>query len=355
MRDARPSPRRLWSQIKPLLAFSDNKRSWGFLVAAAISVGLPVFVGAALDHFSSAVLASMGGLVILYMQQTGVARRMMTLAVCSFGFATSFALGVLTSFNPYLSALTLALTAFMVTLVCRLFSVPPPGSFFFILVACIARTLPFDLLLAAERTGILIFGCIGACLVALIYSLVQQLFRDPRTASPVAAGDRRVAAIILESAVISVFIGGGYLAALLIQLDNPYWVPVSTAAIMQGATFRAVWHRNVHRIFGTFVGMALAWAIFSLSPDPWTLAVLVMLLSFLIEALVTRNYGLAVIFMTPLTVIFADSAYAAADTDRLIMARMIDIVIGSVIGYVGGWVIHHPRLFSYLEQRMLNR
>lgn len=321
----------------------------------ALSVGLPVVVGAWLDRFSSAVIASMGGLVILYMQQTHITRRMMTLAICSFGFAVSFSLGILTSFNLYLSASTLALTVFLVTVVCRFFSVPPPGSFFFILVACMSRTLPFDLTLAAERTGILIFGCISACLLALTYSVFQVLFIDNNSTKQNQAEDRRVVAIILESAVISLFVGGGYFVALMMKLDNPYWVPISTAAIMQGATFRAVWHRNVHRIIGTVIGMGLAWVIFSLSPNAWMFAGLIILLSFLIEVLVTRNYGLAVIFITPLTVIFADSAIATGDTERLILARLVDIMLGSSIGYLGGWVIHHPKFFYHLEKWMVNR
>ncbi|MCK9506384.1 MAG: FUSC family protein [Porticoccaceae bacterium] len=346
---------RLWEHIKLLLALSDNKRSWGFLVVASMAVGLPVLVGAWLNHFSSSVIASMGGLVILYMQQTHIARRMMTLVVCSCGFAVSFSLGILTSFNPYLSAGTLALTVFLVTLTCRFYSLPPPGSFFFILVACMARTLPFDLTLAAERTGILLFGCMGACFLALIYSLAQVLSKSARPTQQSAAGDHRIAAITLEAAVISLFVGGGYLMALMMPLDNPYWVPISTAAILQGATFRAVWHRNVHRIGGTIIGMGLAWVIFSLSPNVWVLAGLIMLLSFLIEALVTRNYGLAVIFITPLTVIFADSTEASINTEQLILARLIDIMLGSSIGYFGGWVIHHPRIFYRLEQWLINR
>ena len=79
------------------------------------------------------------------------------------------------------------------------------------------------------------------------------------------------------------------------------------------------------------------------------------MLSFLIEVLVTRNYGLAVIFITPLTVIFADSALAVADTNSLIFTRLIDIMLGSLIGYVGGWVIYHPRLFYRLERWLESR
>lgn len=341
--------------MKPLLILSDNRRAWGFLVIAALSVGVPVFMGAWINQFSSAVIASMGGLVILYMQQTHITRRMMILIVCSFGFSMSFSLGTLTSFNPYLSAATLVLTIFLVTVTCRLYAMPAPGSFFFILVACMSRTLPFDITLVAERTGILLLGCMGACLLALIYSITQIILKKHKPVMQNEVEERRIAAIMLESAVISLFVGGGYFLALMMQLENPYWVPISTAAIMQGATFRAVWHRNVHRLVGTVIGMGLAWAIFSLSPNIWTLASLIMLLTFIIEVLITRNYGLAVIFITPLTVIFADSAMAFADTERLILMRLVDIMIGSCIGYLGGWVIHHPRFFYRLEQRIINR
>jgi len=346
---------RLWSHTRPLLVLSDSKRPMGFLMVAALAIGLPVLVGAWLGQFSTSVLASQGGLVILYMQQIPITRRMITLVACSLGFLVSFSLGVLTSFNLYLSAGTLGLTVLLVTMVCRFYALPPPGTFFFILAACMSRTLPFDLSLAAERISIVLVGCIGACLLALLYSLGQLLITGSSATKPVATQDRRIAAIFLEATVISVFIGGGYLFALLIDLDNPYWVPISTAAIMQGATFRAVWHRNVHRIVGTFIGMGLAWIIFSMSPNVWVLAGLVILLSFVIEVLVTRNYGLAVIFITPLTVIFADSSIAALDTERLMVARMFDIVLGSAIGYLGGWVIHHPRIFLYLERCMVKR
>ena len=343
-----------WAHIKPLLVLSQNKRSWGFLLVATLAVGLPVLTGAWLDQFAPAILASMGGLVILYMQQTHLSRRMMILVICSFGFAVSFALGTFASVNPYLSSATLALTAFLATITTRFYSVPPPGSFFFILVACIARTLPFDITLAAERTGTLLLGCMGACLLALIYSTAQLLLRRQPPVTPTAIPrEPRVAALMIESTVIGLFVGGSYLFALLLKLDNPYWVPVSAAAIMQGATFRAVWQRNVHRIVGTVIGMGLAWLIFSFSPNIWVLAGLIMLLTFIIEALVIRNYGLAVIFITPLTVIFADTALATLDIERLILVRMVDIVLGSLIGYLGGWVIHHRGVFHRLEQWMM--
>ncbi len=352
---ARPLKLRFWDSIKPLFVLNDHKRPMGFLVISAFSVALPALVGAWLDEFSTAMLACMGGLTILYMRQTNISRRMMTLATCAFGFALSFAVGVLTSFDPFVSAATLTLNVFLATLICRFYAVPPPGTLFFVVVACLARTIPFDLSLAAERTGILMFGSMSACLLAFSYSVYQIYFSKEYTHRPTEEPDHHILAISIESAVISLFVGGGYLFALLVNLDNPYWVPISTAAIMQGATFRAIWHRNVHRIIGTTIGMGIAWAIFSLSPSIWTLALLIFALSFFIEVLITRNYGLAVIFITPLTVIFSDVSVANASTDSLILSRLFDIILGSFIGYIGGWVIHHPKFVGAVQKYLAKR
>jgi len=67
------------------------------------------------------------------------------------------------------------------------------------------------------------------------------------------------------------------------------------------------WYRNVHRIVGTAIGMGLVWVLFSLSQGLWVMALLIVVLSFVIEVLVTRNEGLAVIFITPRSAILAEA------------------------------------------------
>ncbi|WP_428253090.1 FUSC family protein [Gynuella sp.] len=336
-------------QLRSLLSFNKVNVPWHWGLLAALAVGLPMLFGAHFGHFDSSVLAALGGMVILYMPNTGILHRMTVLAVCSFGFSVCFTLGLTASLFPFLSPLILSIVTLLITIICRLYRVPPPGSFFFILITCIATVVPFQAEQLPAQIGVVTIGGMVACLLALIYGLLVGTHPAKTSVTP---DEKHMAAIFLEAAVIAIFVGLSMLTAQLLQLHNAYWVPISCAAILQGATFRMIWHRNIHRIVGTVIGMFLAWGIFSLPLTPLQLALLAMLIQFMIESLVPRNYGLAVIFITPITVIFAEAGSLGTNPDNLITVRMIDILLGSVIGFIGGWVIHQTTLFTRLENKL---
>lgn len=343
----------IWANIRPLLVLSPQKRPFGIHLTVALSVGIPALIAVWLNHFALGVMASLGGLASLYIRQTSLPHRMVTMALVTFGFSASFTLSLLAGFNPWVLVLALFFVSFLATFICRFFVVPPPGSFFFIMIACVASAVPFDLSLVAQRAGLLLFGCLGASLLALIYSLVQLMAGNKHGLVTAEPTELRVTAIFLEATTIATFIALSYLLAIGFGFDKPYWAPISCLAILQGASFRAVWHRKIHRIVGTAIGMGLAWVIFSFNPNAWTLALLIMALSFLTEVLVTRNYGLAVIIITPLTIILAEASSVAQDLNWLLILRMKDVLLGSVVGYIGGWLLHQPRLYIHIEQRLL--
>jgi uncharacterized membrane protein YccC len=66
------------------------------------------------------------------------------------------------------------------------------------------------------------------------------------------------------------------------------------------------------------------------------------LLVFVVEYLVTGNYGLAVIFITPVTVCFAEFTSGGVPIHGQFATRLIDIILGSLIGAAGGTILHHP-------------
>ncbi len=339
----------VWTQLKDLFSWSDVKRPWHLAVLAALCVGIPVLIGAAVDQFAVATLSSLGAMVILYLPKTRTAHRMVTLALCSFGFMVCFGLGSLASFHPYVAAMALAFLSFGAIVITRYYCLPPPGSFFFILVSCLAIYLPFDLSTFANNVGMVALGGILSCILAFFYSLAMGANDLPATKIQT---DTQVNAIILEAALLAFFIAFSYLVALWLALPNALWVPISCAAILQGATYRMIWHRNIHRIVGTALGMGVAWCLFSLQPNYWVLALSMIVFQCLVELLIVKNYGAAVIFITPLTVIMAEFTSANMSTDILLQHRLVDISIGSIIGIIGGTVFHRTSLLKRIESKM---
>ncbi|HTO05410.1 MAG TPA: FUSC family protein, partial [Opitutus sp.] len=135
--------------------------------------------------------------------------------------------------------------------------------------------------------------------------------------------------------------------AQLMGLDKAYWVTVGRVAVLQGTTLRAVWNRQIQRVVGTAAGMLLTWGLLSLPWGPWSVCALVMALTFIIEMLVVRHYALAALFITPITIILAESPNLGTASEEsinaLIWARFLDTVLGCAVGFVGGMCLHHPR------------
>ncbi|WCN08624.1 FUSC family protein [Marinomonas mediterranea] len=338
--------------FKDLLRLSDIKRPWHLPLVAALCVGLPAIIGAALGQFPQGMLASLGAMVVLYMPKTRTAHRIVTLSLCSFGFIFCFMVGALSTIVSWLPPFALSLTMFLVVVMSRYYLLAPPGSFFFVLVTTISIAMPFDLPSLPTHIGLLAIGGMTSCVVCVAYSLLTEANALPKTDIKL---DERVNAIVLEALFVSVFVGGSYGIALALQLNNPYWVPISCAAILQGATFRQVWHRKIHRIIGTLVGMLLASAIFFFHPNVWVLAFLILILQFIIEMLIVKNYGYAVIFITPLTVIMAEVTSTQVSPALLLEYRIFDIVFGSVIGFVGGAIFYKTQWLTSIEKKMDER
>jgi uncharacterized membrane protein YccC len=77
------------------------------------------------------------------------------------------------------------------------------------------------------------------------------------------------------------------------------------------------------------------------------------LLQGLAEWLVGRNYALALIFITPMAMLLAEvGGTQSLSADTLILTRLIDIVLGSVVGAIGGWFLYNQKLRSQTAQQL---
>lgn len=340
--------------LKQLLEFRKTDRTWHIPVLAGLSVGIPILAGYFTGTLPGGKLASMSGLVILYIHSLRLANRLITLMTCSFGLMISFAVGSLFSFNPLVAPLVLGLYAFVVHVALYYLKMNrPPGNFFFILIASVAICMPFKPAAIPQNIGFVCIGTMISFILALIYSLLTYKEQPGDNQSNSTNKTRLVNS--LESATFGLVVGISLLIANLLKLDNPYWVPTSCAAVMQGVSTRHIWQRSIQRIVGTFIGLGFTWVILLLEPSPLTLCLSIIGLQLIVEFLVVRNYGLAVIFITILTLFLAESGSSlTVDPTTLIIARFIDILIGSTIGAFGGWLLYNERL-QYKATRQMRR
>ncbi|MBB6611591.1 FUSC family protein [Pontibacter sp. Tf4] len=340
--------------FKELLEFKKSDRKWHMPVLAGLCIGIPVLGGYFTGHMQDGKLASMSALVILYIQSQQLSRRMIVLMSCSFGILVSFALGLVFGFNLYVASLVLGLYACVVHLTLYyLKMVRPPGNFFFIMIAAVAISLPHEIALVPHRLGLAVIGTIISCLLGLVYSLIT--LRPLVTDNEVVTVTKNRYVNLVESLTYGFFVGFSLLVAYLLELENPYWVPTSCAAVMQGASATHIWQRSAQRVLGTFIGLIVTWGVLLLHPSLLTIAISIIVLQTVVEILVVRNYGIAVIFITVLTIFLAESGTSlTTDPTALITTRFFDILIGSVIGAAGGWILYNEKL-HYLAIRQIRR
>jgi uncharacterized membrane protein YccC len=338
-------------EILHLATFSPTERRWQMPFCAALASGLPLLVGAWFDHLDYGLVSSLGGLVFLYAPNTPLSHRMVSLMACAFGMSACYALGAMSQLWPALLVPVLTFIAILVSMVCRFYALGPPGSLFFIMAAAIGAYSPIELQQLPLFVGLLTLGSLLACLIALAYAM-YILRRQPAqavTPLPPATFDF----VIFDSVVIGLFVGISLALAQALQLERAYWVPVSCLAVIQGASLRAVWTKQVHRVAGTGIGLLVAWGLLLLPLDQWGVALLMMGLAFCIEMLVVRHYGLAVVFITPLTIFLAEAAhFGQGSPDAMLQARFFDTLLGSVVGLLGGVCLHSPKFREVLGRQI---
>lgn len=339
-----------WRQLTTIRA---SDRPWQMPFAAALASGLPLLIGAWFDRMDHGLVSSLGGLVFLYLPETPMSHRMVSLMASAFGMTACYALGVMSHLMPPAMVVVLTLTAVLVTMVCRFYRMAPPGSLFFIMAAAIGAYSPGDLQEIPLKVGLLALGCLLACLIAFTYSIhiLRRRPAQPVMQLPAPSFDF----VVFDAVVIGVFVGISLALAQLLHLEKAYWVPVSCLAVIQGMSLRAVWDRQLQRIVGTGLGLLLSWGLLSLPLDKWSLSLCMIALTFVVETAVVRHYGFAAIFITPLTLLLAEATtLGQAPSDALIQARFFDTVLGSLVGLAGGVCLHSPR-FRQVAGRALRK
>lgn len=197
------------AELRQLLTITPSNRLWQMPFAAALASGLPLLVGAYFGHLEYGLMSSLGGPVFLFLPETLLYHRMVTVMACTFAMTACYTMGVISHFFPLLMMPVLVFIAILVTMLCRIYALWMPGSLFFIMAASIGAYSPLDVPPVPLAVGLISMESLLACLIAFFYSIHTLRLRVPQPVSPL----------------------------------------------------RAVWNKQAHRVLGTGVGPRVSWGL----------------------------------------------------------------------------------------------
>ncbi|WP_225821567.1 FUSC family protein [Streptomyces naphthomycinicus] len=142
----------------------------------------------------------------------------------------------------------------------------------------------------------------------------------------------------------------GY-AALALGVGRPYWALVTAASLYQ-ANVTLTWSRGVQRVVGNLVGVLAFAALAPLAHlHPAALVLCCLALNFGAEALIGRNYWLGSVCVTPMALLITEFA-RTQDPAELITDRVVDTLVGALVGFVAAVAVTNRRAGDRLEHAL---
>ncbi|WP_211746653.1 FUSC family protein [Paenibacillus sp. Marseille-Q4541] len=145
--------------------------------------------------------------------------------------------------------------------------------------------------------------------------------------------------IFSASMKMGILVLAAYTIAFMIGAPHPSWVPIGCASVLIATTATAGFYRGIQLMLGTCLGGLLASILLFLEPTGLIVALVVALLQFTIKTLVAKNYALAAIFITPISLLLVALAHPVHSPLAFVNARIIDILLGCSIGLMGMLVL----------------
>lgn len=120
------------------------------------------------------------------------------------------------------------------------------------------------------------------------------------------------------------------------DFTRSYWISLSCVAVMSGASMVATYYRAIQRSIGTIIGVIIASIILYFDPSNYALVLFIFFFTLLTELYIVKNYGLAIIFITPNAVLLATTLTPEHFSFLHFSGiRIMDVLIGSAIGLIG--------------------
>lgn len=142
----------------------------------------------------------------------------------------------------------------------------------------------------------------------------------------------------------------GY-ASLALGIGRPYWALVTAASLYQ-ANLTLTWSRAVQRVVGNVVGVLVFLAVVPLAHlGPVALVLCCLAFSFGAEVLISRNYWLGSVCVTPMALLITEFA-GHQEPGALMTERVVDTVVGALVGFAAALAVTDRRAGARVERAL---
>ncbi|MFI8169667.1 FUSC family protein [Streptomyces sp. NPDC085931] len=142
----------------------------------------------------------------------------------------------------------------------------------------------------------------------------------------------------------------GYVS-LALGIGRPYWALVTAASLYQ-VNIALTWSRAVQRVVGNVVGVLVFAAVVPLAHLGGAALVLCCVaFAFGAEALISRNYWLGSVCVTPMALLITEFA-GRQRPGELMAERVVDTVVGALVGFAAALAVTDRRAGDRVEQAL---
>ncbi|MEV0807320.1 FUSC family protein [Micromonospora sp. NPDC050200] len=333
----------LRAMVRALLHLRHERGAHRVALRAGVSVLVPLLASLAVHRPDWSVYAAFGAFTSLYGRNHVHLSRAVMQASAGVALTLSVILGVLVGCLESRAWVAVPVAAVVAALGAVLGAAQdwhPPGPLFLIFGFGAVASAPHvlsDVPVAAAVAGL-------SSLFALAVGNVGSFFLRRQKSKP--ARLRHVWSGEPARYALAVVLAGG--TATAVGIGHPYWAMVAAVAPLsaQGVTAQLV--RAGHRIIGTLLGLLTSAALLAPKLSPVAVVLVVAALQIVTELLVGRNYGLALLFITPMALLIGQLA-VTRPAGALLFDRGVETVIGAGIG--GAIVMCQP----WLRRRRADR
>lgn len=350
--------KRVMEQVRALHRLEPANNDHLAALRVALSVAVPSLLLLAAGRTDLMIYAVFGALTGMYGRSEPHQLRLRHQGQAALVLLTGVAVGVTLSINHIHSWWLVAVEATLAG-VGSVYSdrvhLKPNGPFFGILAlgacASVPTTVPW-------YAAILIAG--GSALFSILIGfsgwMRRRAWKPGATRSVPARSSAGRRELAVHAARYVLAVGAAGTVGVISGSGHPHWAMAAAAVPLAGADLPSSVRRGVHRIVGTFLGLAVTAVV--ILPGPWALAalypafeepvhhatvlaLLVILFQFATELFMTRHYGLAMVWFTPVILLMTQLAFPA-EPQVLILERAVETLVGALLGILVVVAVRRP-------------